>query len=182
MGLRFVVRLGAAVALLGLSACGGGEGNASGLACKSLAPLVDGSNNTNNCAAPGGCSVERPADAADGNFGSAATLLQKDTTSGFVAVEARASGGGTFAAGTLVGVIWESSAAMQTGASYQLNTYRLGALQDSFVLATDSSSSPARSIAYTAQTATLPYDTVEFRVIRASGTTTGTAKVYEFCN
>lgn len=180
MGHNVLFKMMAAFGVAVLAACGGGGGNPAGVTCASLDPLLDGPNANNMCAGPSGCSVEQAGNAADGNFGSAATLIQRDTTSGFVAVDAGASGNGMFAAGTLVGVIWEASAAMQTGVSYQLNTYLLGVLQDSFVLATDSAN--ARSISSTSQTTTRPYDSVEFRVTRASGTTTGTAKVYEFCN
>lgn len=165
-----------------LSACNGGDGsNAAGLTCRSLDPLVDGANQTFNCAAGGGCSIDHAASAADGNFGSSATLRQSGATSGFAAVNVKASNGGVFARGTTVGVIWEAAAATQNGVSYQLNTYLAGVMQDSFVLHSDSTGSPAQPIAHSSRTTTLPYDTVEFRYLRATGTTTGIASVYELC-
>ena len=170
-----------ATVVTGLSACGGDGGNAAGLSCASLAPLVDGANATNNCVAGGGCSVDNAGNAADGKSGSAATLSQNGATSGYVAVDVKASGGGMFAAGTRLGVIYEASASSQTGFFLQLNTYLVGAMQDSFNVASDNAGSPARPIARGSFTTTRPYDTVEFRYVRASGSSTGIAKVYELC-
>lgn len=166
----------------GLAACNGdGGSNAAGLTCRPLDPLVDGANQTFNCAAGGGCSIDNAASAADGNFGSSATLRQNGATSGFAAVNVKASNGGMFARGTTVGVIWEASAATQNGVTFQLNTYLAGAMQDSFSLYSAGTGSPAQPIAHSSRTTTLPYDTVEFRYLRASGTSTGTASVYEIC-
>lgn len=186
MGYQYFLRLAAVVALLGLTACGGGgdtggaSGGPSGLSCTSLAPLVDGPSSTANCA--GTCKVDRASAAADGNFDSAAVLRMDGTAAGFVAVSAKASGGGMFAAGTTVGAIYDIGASSQQAVSYQLNTYLGGVLQDSFTIRTDGQGSLASAPSSTKNTATRPYDTVEFRYSRGSGTTSGRAGVYEFCS
>lgn len=177
---RFLPRLPLLLAL-GLAACSGNGENAAGLSCRSLAPLLDGPNASNVCAAGEGCRVDKAGNAADGDFGSAATLRQGGITNGFVAVSARASGGGMFAAGTVVGVIWEASAAAQNGLSFQLNTYLAGAIQDSKTLYSAGAGSPERPITQDSLTTTRPYDSVEFRYVRTQGSETGTARVYEFC-
>ena len=170
----------AAMALLGLSACGGGGGNASGVSCRSLAALVDGLNTDINCT--GTCAVDRAGAAADGNSGSAARLRMEGTAAGSVAVSARASGGGTFAAGTVVGVIYEVGESNQDVVTFQLNTYLAGVAQDSFTLRTDARGSFATPAERASNTATRPYDTVEFKYMRGSGSSSGSAGVYEFCS
>ena len=166
---------------MGLAACGnGGDDNPAGITCRSLAPLLDGPNSETACT--GTCTVDNRSAAADGNFGSKATLTMQGTASGFAAVSARARGGGMFAAGTRVSVIYEASSATQSGVSFQLNTYLAGAMQDSFVLSSDGVGSPSRATSRSGGTATRPYDTVEFRYVRGSGTTTGSASAYEFCS
>lgn len=186
MGKQFFLQSIAALVLSGLSACSGGSGEGgasggpSGLSCTTLAPLVDGPSSTANCT--GTCRVNRASAAADGNFDSAAVLQMEGAASGFVSVSAKARGGGMFAAGTTVGVIYDIGASTQQAVTYQLNTYLAGALQDSFTIRTDAQGSFASAPSSTKNTATRPYDTVEFRYSRASGSESGSAGVYEFCS
>lgn len=170
----------AVLLVLGVSACGGGSASTpSGLSCKSLSPLLDGPNSSTSCS--GRCSVEQFQSVSDGSFGSAAVFRFENNASGSVAVSANARGGGMFAAGTQLGVIWSATASSQSGVLYQLNTYRSGVMQDSFALGGNGDGTSAREELHSTRTTTLPYDMVEFRYLRASGTTTGTASVYELC-
>ncbi len=179
MGQKILLKSMAALSVLALSACGGG-GNSAGLSCTSLAPLLDGPNSDANCT--GNCAVDQLAAAADGDFGSASRLRMDGTASGSVAVSAHASGGGTFGIGSVVGVIYDIGASSQQLVTYQLNTYLRGAAQDSFTIRVDREGSFASPVSRYSNTATRPYDTVEFKYMRGSGSVSGTAGVYEFCS
>jgi hypothetical protein len=166
-----------------LSACGGdggGKSNTAGISCQSLAGQVDAPQFSNSCT--GNCIGTQAVYAADGEFGTAATLGFTGSASGSVAVRATAKGGGVFAAGSMVGVIFEASSATQSGVNYQINTYRQGIQQESFDLGSDGIGSPARPITHSGDSTTLPYDTVEFKFTRAAGTTDANAMVYELCS
>ena len=169
----------AATVVVGLAACDGG-GNSAGLSCASLAPLLDGPNSDTNCT--GNCAVDQLGAAADGNFGSASRLRMDGTASGSVAVSAHTSGGGMFAIGTTVGVIYEIGESSQQLVTYQLNTYLRGAAQDSFTIRVDQRGSFAAPVSRYSNTATRPYDTVEFKYTRGTGSVSGTVGVYEFCS
>lgn len=180
MGMKFLQKPTVVLSVLALAACGGAGSNSAGLSCNSLAPLLDGPNSDANCT--GNCTVEASAAAADGNFGSASRLRMEGTASGSVAISARASGGGTFGVGSVVGVIYDIGASNQQLVTYQLNTYLGGVAQDSFTIRLDREGSFAEPVARYSNTATRPYDTVEFKYMRGSGSVSGTAGVYEFCS
>ena len=178
MGQKFLLKSMAALSVLALAACGGG--NSAGLSCASLDSLVDGPNSDVNCT--GTCAVDNLGAAADGKFGSASRLRMDGTASGSVAVSARARGGGTFAIGSTLGVIYDIGESTQQLVTYQLNTYLGGVAQDSFTIRNDVNGSFSEPALRYSNTATRPYDTVEFKYTRGSGSASGTAGVYEFCS
>lgn len=166
----------AALTMASLAACGGGgdDGNPGGVSCRSLGAQLDGPNGSSACS--GDCRVESLGSSVDGDFGSATKIRMVDRTTGTAAVSANPKGNGMFAAGTVLGVVYETETQARPGASYLLNTYLRNAPQDSFNL-------PATDVAaHFAATTTRPYDTVEVRYTQTSGEATGTVKVFEFCS